>query len=148
MKSSDDAVERDSYAPNAPIVFGDVPTRIAIGEQTIEVATRAVLNLLPEPRLEFSFIEPYAAWSSFEDVPSITLMPSGRTVEVFATASISEKGTIARFVAHRQPCTVSARTRRRIRALRFAVLNFPPFYGNQDRLIKFGTHGQRRLGAA
>lgn len=134
--------------PNAPISLSEIQIKLIIGEQVVEATARPILRLLPSPRLEFEFCHSPSAGPVWGDIgPRIILLHYSLTLEVYASRfSCGPDGMTGVLVPRRQACRIHLRPRRRGHTLRFGVLNFPPFSGRQDRTIKLGKRGARRIG--
>jgi hypothetical protein len=133
---------------NAPIPLGETEIEISIHGATKTLAARPMLRLLPDPGLLIHFegsISPFGFGTDFG--PAIILKSHEIKLDGFVTSCSIENGRArGTFCPAREPCAVSPKTRKRLHSVRFSILNFPQFFGAQDRLLSDGDGGGRRLG--
>ena len=116
----------------------------------MEVSAEPVLRLLPTPGLVIEFRGAFSGLACIRDIASsVKLLPQGVKLQVIPVSLSFGDGHISGvLVPRRQPCTVPRKTRQRFQSVKFGILNFPKFFGRQDRIHEDGKGGGKRLGGA
>ena len=141
-----------TYEANVPITFGETTIQFDVYGELIELPAKAVLRLLPSPRLVIECIggpsmehmqldatQSHITASLFDVRTEFVI---GQTVLTFGKASRVGLTLLPK----REPVSIY-RSGKRIVSLEFAVLNFPNFLLGQDKKVVVGTQW-RVLGSA
>jgi hypothetical protein len=135
----DESVHHHPWAgpPNGSIPLSKTAVKLAVGEAATRLSATPTLRLLPHPSIIFTFSGAYSGrpWIDPPD-PPFKLMPQGVKLPLTVAGwSISAGKVSGTLIAIQEPCTVSP-TSERLQSVHFAVLNFPLFFGGQDRAIE------------
>ncbi len=132
-----------TYEPNAPIDLTETVIRFDVDGAQIEMPARAILRLLPNPRLVIECVEGLS-----EEYMQLDFTQSHITASLFDTKTefIIGQGGFTFGKASKVEVTLSPkyepvsiyRTGKRISSLEFGILNFPNFLQGQDKKVVVG----------
>ena len=149
MKIENKNTEIEWPRPNSQVLLDETEIEISVRGQLHQVRANASLRLLPEPRVVIACDGPTAGFGLSQDFgKSIKLVPTGTIIDVNLTSSsFGGEKFVSTFAPHREPITVSKKTRQRLSSVQFSLINFPEFFRGQD-VIHHEGHGGQCLGAA
>ena len=144
-------MEPTMYGSNNPITLAETVVQFDVCGEPIEMPSKALLRLLPSPRLVIECTDSLSTeneqLASQSNVIASVLNTKIESLIVRSTVSIGEASRISlTLLPKREPVTVH-RTEERSSSVEFSVLNFPEFFRGQDKRVQVGNEW-RVLGSA
>ncbi len=144
-----DGISGRKFSANKSISMGRRSIELARGDETFKARTTPKLRLLPRPQLIIDVKVPYSGF--FFDLDTfgsfVDILPQRERLKVIPASVTAKNGSAScSLVASVEPSTVLA-TRKKLRRVNFAILNFPEFFGGHDVALEDDDGGVCRLGA-
>jgi hypothetical protein len=145
-------MEPTAYVSNNPITLAETVVQFDVCGELIEMPSKALLRLSPSPRLVIECTDGLSTENIQLDVSRspVTVSLFNTKIESFIvgrTVRVGEGSRISlTLLPKREPVTVH-RTEERSSSVELSVLNFPKFFGGQDKRVQVGNEW-RVLGSA
>lgn len=133
-----------TYEPNSPITLSETVIRLDVCGEPIEMPARAILRLLPKPRLVIECVKDLSTKYMQIDVTqshiTASLLDAAIDFVIGQTnLAMGEASKISlTLLPNREPVSIH-RTAKRLSSLEFGVLNFPDFLQGQDKKVVVGA---------
>ena len=127
------------HEPNRQIVLEQLPVTFTANGKSVNVQAKLLLRLLPKPSFVIEIDDLPLDVTMDLDRPYHVSLENGNEIEVFCISwnfQSSESGTTSKCVLKPKGGCTLLQSGNPLQSVEFSLLNFPKFYGRQDRVLK------------